>query len=675
MKKFTLYALQTFTLLLYFSITGISQISIENFKNVKIENTEINSDRLDFSPTFYQNGLVFISSRAEFGSRDEKIDETFFKMYYAPFDSYGNPHDVQVFSVELDSPFHEGPVSFNEKGDVMYFTQNSQENGFSKASTSGNVKLQIYKARKTEFGWTDVESLSFNSLNYSVVHPSLSKDGNYLFFASDMPGGFGGMDIYYSKRLAEGIWSKPNNLGKSINSASQEVFPNIHASGKLFFTSDRKGGFGGLDVYMSEGEFDEWGKALNLGSTINSAQDDLGLILNDAGTEGFFTSSRAGGLGKDDIYNVKLEGNRFAQSGKVSTKIKVFDYASNQLMPDVRVRIFEKVNTRIYKGNQYYDAVLVPATSNSNELAVKVISSKNRNVIIPDMLSNLNGEIQFEHDVNKEYVLEFYKDGYQTEEITYVKPTRSGNANLMIQMIQANQYAEIRSVLRNNQTGLPIANAKVIVEGCGEIQELVTDNYGAYTYKMSQSGCDYKLDFYKQGFYSGKVVVHDVDEARTIEVGIDAVTIHQKHVANNNTATLQSGTVVVLNNIYYDYGKSSVRVGNSSELDLIANMLRKYPDMQVELISHTDSRGSSAQNQLLSLKRSESVKEYLIKQGISRNRMIAIGYGEEVPRNNCIDGVNCSEQEYKFNRRTEVKVTKMRQPVAIHYNSDMFYNK
>src|SRR5690606_30884883 len=133
------------------------------------------------------------------------------------------------------------------------------------------------------------------------MHPSLSPDGMKLFFSSNMPGGYGGRDIYMSEKQGD-TWSKPVNLGPEINSEKDEAFPFFHESGVLFFASEGHSGYGGLDLFMLDLSTRTWGKVINLGKPFNTPQDDFGMIVNTEGTSGYFSSNRDGGMGKDDIY-------------------------------------------------------------------------------------------------------------------------------------------------------------------------------------------------------------------------------------------------------------------------------------------------------------------------------------------------------------------------------------
>ena len=248
-------------------------------KDIRLSNaSNINTEGMEFSPVLYGNGIVYVSRRKN-GPIDENTGQTFYELFYAESDPNGQPLKGQNFSVEINSHLHEGPVSFNRQGNEIFFTRSNQRLGLSKADKKGRVRLKIYKASKGYFDWENIEELPFNDNSFSCLHPALSADGKRLFFASDKPGGFGGMDIYFVERTSRG-WSAPINLGPEINTPKNEVFPFSHESGTLFFASDGHEGLGGLDLFMIDLSDRKWGRVINLGLPFYSEKDDLGLVLS-----------------------------------------------------------------------------------------------------------------------------------------------------------------------------------------------------------------------------------------------------------------------------------------------------------------------------------------------------------------------------------------------------------
>jgi len=278
-----------------------------NDEDIMLERADaINSENLDFSPTFYKDGIVFVSSRKLTDNKKYKwTDEYFMNLYYATANENGDLDKVQSFSKMINSKYHEGPVAFNKSFDRIFFTRNDHLNGKLNKNKKGILKLGIFTALRDGEKWTEPKALDFNTTEYEECHPTITADGKLLYFASDRQGGQGGMDIYVAEFNA-GKWNEPRNLGPTINTPGNDVFPFIHDDGTLYFASDGWGGFGGLDIFYTKKEgTDRWTLATNMGQPYNSLKDDFGFVLNVLGTEGYLNSSRTGGKGKDDIYSFK----------------------------------------------------------------------------------------------------------------------------------------------------------------------------------------------------------------------------------------------------------------------------------------------------------------------------------------------------------------------------------
>jgi len=151
----------------------------------------------------------------------------------------------------------------------------------------------LYTSKKEDGEWSDPEKLSFNNVDYSIGHPSLSEDGSTLYFSSDMPGGYGGSDLYKSTYDGSN-WSQPVNLGSSINTPANEVFPHVDKKNKLYFSSEGHRTLGGLDVFVSEQVAGVWSSPINLAYPLNSSRDDFAILVNEDDTTGFVSSNRSG---------------------------------------------------------------------------------------------------------------------------------------------------------------------------------------------------------------------------------------------------------------------------------------------------------------------------------------------------------------------------------------------
>jgi len=223
----------------------------------------------------------------------------------------------QEFSVNITTRYHEGPVAFSKNGNQIFFTRNNYQNGQKKTNRKGDTLLKIYTATRNGTDWANIKELAFNSDDYDQCHPTLSADGLVLYFSSNKEGGYGGMDLYKSKYV-NGRWSEPTNLGPTINTAKNEVFPFIHQNGTLYFASNGHGGYGGLDVFSSVQPDGDWRTPVNAKSPINSLYDDFGFILDQDAATGYFSSSRPKGNGKDDIYRFSL-GKPMAKEAAIET--------------------------------------------------------------------------------------------------------------------------------------------------------------------------------------------------------------------------------------------------------------------------------------------------------------------------------------------------------------------
>ena len=262
----------------------------------------INSERTEFAPTFFGDILVFASSRndgAIVQRRHAWNKEPFLDLYKATSEEgeFGKPEALGIFN----SKFHEGPAAFHHRGNLAFITRNSSANGKRLKSSDGTVKTQIFMG---PIDGSELNPMPFSNAEYSDGHPAISDNGKTLIFSSDRPGGLGGLDLWMSV-LENGKWSEPQNLGADINTEGDEAFPFIDWYGKLYFASNGHPGLGGLDVLVAESVNDAWAGATNLGFPVNSSSDDFGLIWDRDHSRGVFASNREGGAGSDDLYTIE----------------------------------------------------------------------------------------------------------------------------------------------------------------------------------------------------------------------------------------------------------------------------------------------------------------------------------------------------------------------------------
>ena len=282
--------------------TEVSSLQKDDGK-YRVKHLDVNTDAEDFGTSYYKNQIVFTSSRTKNGMIKRNYNWTgqpFWDLYVSDVDS-GQLTNTQNFNKKINRRFHDGPASFGSNGTVMAFSRNNYKDH----TKDKVVEIQIWFCVNENTFWSQPSPFAFNNSEYSVGQPCLSTDGNTMYFTSDMPGGYGGADIYKTTKNNTGEWGKPENLGSDINTEGDEMFPFFQESNQvLFFASNGRFGLGGLDIFIAEYSIDHFGKIYNAGSPLNSQYDDFALIVDDKMAKGYFSSNRVGGSGNDDIYGV-----------------------------------------------------------------------------------------------------------------------------------------------------------------------------------------------------------------------------------------------------------------------------------------------------------------------------------------------------------------------------------
>ncbi len=308
-----------------------------DFEHSKVKKTSFNSGYSDFSPAFYKDGLIFCSARNS-GKLSRFIYEYnntwFIDLYYVK-DSTSKP---TVINKRINSKYHEGPVALVPDQDVIYFTRNNFLNK-TKFSKDGVSKLKIYYASLKDGQWGEIQDFVLNNDEYSVGHPAFAS-ANVMYFASDMPGGYGGTDLYKTEKV-NGEWQKPVNLGPEINTSGNEMFPFVDRLGNLYFASNGHPGLGGLDVFYAPVSKAGFAEVKNLGRAINSPKDDFGFIIKN--NTGYFTSNRNGGSVNDDIFSFEVDRVK-------PINILAMDEAGS-LLHDVEIALYKTGETKAQVNN------------------------------------------------------------------------------------------------------------------------------------------------------------------------------------------------------------------------------------------------------------------------------------------------------------------------------------
>lgn len=383
-----------------FSLKNVTLEDIENIKpSFVLENLDINSAYSDFGPMFYKGDLVYSTTIDSSYFKTEKYgwnDQPYLNMQLGKIsETQSNVTFKERFGKDITTKYHEACIAFSPDEKTIYFTRNNY-NGKLKRDSKGINNIKIFSATASEnsdgtVSWKDVQELPFNSDDYSVGHPSVSKDGKKLYFVSDMPGTIGSTDIFVVDILGNNQFSQPKNLGEKINTTGREMFPYI-TDQALYFSSDGFLGLGGLDVFESrinDGSFDT---PANLGAPLNSNRDDFGYIVNEATNRGFVCSNRKTGKGDDDIYSFERSCNQAISS-------YVFDAISN------------------------------------NRIAGAMVTLKNANGIkVAETVSQLDGKYDFNNNVNcnTPYTIEVSKENYNNNTKAIVTANSSGKTEAVV---------------------------------------------------------------------------------------------------------------------------------------------------------------------------------------------------------------------------------------------------
>jgi hypothetical protein len=281
----------------------------------------------EFSPVFYKEGIVFCSNQIDNSVISYKDDQKgLFKIFFVEKKDSNDWRKPGILAREITSTFHDGPATFNENGDVIYYARNNFIDNSLKNINNASNKIGIYSAKFINGKWDSISPFQHNNPLYSFGTPALTPNGERIYFSSDMPGGFGGMDLYYCDRK-NNEWNNPINMGPNINTPKNESFPFANKSDKLFFASDGHNGFGGKDLYYTQEVNGKWLTPVHLDSTINSSADEYGLYTDSIFGQGYFSSNR---LKSDDIFSFNALPMKFAQCDTLKENNYCFTFYDEQ---------------------------------------------------------------------------------------------------------------------------------------------------------------------------------------------------------------------------------------------------------------------------------------------------------------------------------------------------------
>ncbi|WP_116105346.1 OmpA family protein [Lewinella sp. IMCC34191] len=513
----------------------------QEVKEYEVTAANFNSPGADYAAVSYDDRLVFTSDRAS-AAGDATYNWTG-RSFSDLFLVDPEVSDVQAFNPTVNSEYNEGTPSFSPDGSVMYFTRCTSP------EKRADAYCGIYRSERLGDGWSPAEKLPFVTPEANFMHPALSADGRRMIFSANLSEGWGGYDLYAVDLAADGQWGTPDLMNRAINTAGNEQFPYLDGD-TLYFASDGLEGLGGLDIFrtwpLDDGRY---AAPRNLKLPINSGADDFAYTImqrNGTGvgatTIGYFSSSRPGGSGSDDIY-------------------------------------------------AYTKTVLPPPP--------------------PDPTP-----IEYRNVLDVTVVEKIYED-----------PTDPTSRTLGLR---------------------PVPNATVVARVGEQSRTVATNEEGVLSLVLTD---DQRYEFRAErpdylaaeGRFSSRNLPRDPEAPE------------QRYELELEIEKIFPNREIVLENIYYDLDESFIREDAQPTLNELAELLRRNPDISIELGSHTDCRATDRYNETLSEARATAAVTYLVEQGIPAERLTARGYGETQPVADCICE-RCTEAQHQLNRRTTFRI-------------------
>ncbi|TDX02025.1 OmpA family protein [Dinghuibacter silviterrae] len=588
----------------------------------------VNTSGSDWGAVAYGRSVVFTSDSGR--TTDNSRNAGFFAAL-GGFPTGGPYQKVYVLDsggvsgfspVVNNERYHDGAVTFDRTGDTAWFSVTNTaalKDPGDKIQYKQGLKTVTINIRRLELWWTAKDSSGGwgmahpfaynNSALYSIGQAAIS--GPVLYFASDMPGGYGKSDIWYCLRQADGSWSVPVNCGPAVNTAEEDAFPYIGPDGTLYFASKGHVGMGGFDVFRATGSLSSWSDVRNLGYPLNSSGDDFYFTMRGT-SSGYVSSDRPGGSGSDDIYEFDVLKLIFpVRSGADLTYTEDApggEPAHVALVVNVPEEVVIAARTPVKK--------MAPAPGDSGgsepgDAPGGAPRPEKSAAVAPDPAV-----------------------AAAPDPVDAAAPSPAPGVRHLI----------LRTRVFDKLTGEPLAGAQVKVTG--DKRPTITGKTGV-VYRVIAPGSRYIDSAFKESYSTGEVVVST--EGGTT----DTVTL-EMYLLKAPT----KGDVFVLHNVYFDLDKATIRADAAAELDRVVAYMKQFPNISIDLSAHTDSRGNDAYNMALSIRRARSARYYLYKHGIAYSRMTAHGYGETRLVNGCKNDVPCTDEQHQENRRVEVKVLK-----------------
>lgn len=605
------------------------------FPKIKTEEFVHNSDADDSTPVMWGDKLVFSSDRAQGKAKKSGwTGRSFINLFYSIQNdtAFSSP---KVFSGKLvASNKNIGNPSFVDSTRI-FFTKNGVE-----LSRRNVYNLSLFTAESAGGNrWKNIEILPFSSKEYNFMHPAVSPDGKYLYFVSDKGGGEGGTDIWVSKRTKDG-WSRTKNLGMNVNTAANEGYPFIDKSGKLYFCSKGHPGYGGFDIFMTEqDEMGEWKKPINLGSPINSPRDDISIFINKKEGKGMFTSNRSGG--DDDIYLFEIL-DETKKEEKEPLGIPVMTKAE---MPVEEIKIVKEIKEE------------VAIVSKEEEVEKKKKDPKIKKEAQEEKITETEAVISISEDTHSE-ALE------KTEKVKVKKEKKKK----VIEIVQEEDIVEtkVEKVVREETIIIAVEDTKKVKTKKEKAPKVKKEKKQKEKVKKKEEKKETQVK--EEENSKGKEISLEpaivpetpilLEEPKEEKINLPDFYYLSEISKMTDNGTIQANQIFRLEDVKYDFEVYQVTPEIAKQLDIIADFLATNEKVKAEIGAHTESKGNDKNNLILSRYRAQAAVAYLKKQGIDKSRLTYKGYGEKEILNHCVNDADCSAEEHAYNQRLEMKILK-----------------
>ncbi len=610
----------------------------------------INTEYDEHSPVFSadESTLIFTSKRKSDIHKAMTDDGQYYEdIYITQKLTDGQWSEPKPISSLINNPGHEASIGLSPDGQELYIYRD--ESTFLNPR-DGNIYVSYLKGDE----WTMPEKILINT-KYNENHASISADGQELFFTSDRPGGYGGMDIYLSRRLPNGQWGIPINLGPKINTSKDEISPFIHPDGvTLFFSSKGHNSMGGHDIfYAIRDENGEWNTPTNLGYPINTPNDDAFYVPTPDGTRAYYSSEQTGGIGRKDLYMITLPKS---EEKLLTVMTGYITLGNNRLPENVTITVTDEQTQKVvgvYTPNSKTGKYLFILKSGKRYLITvetDVFLPYTEVLDVSDSVAyqKIERAIMLEpiniKNVQREYYYHFKANQTELsseEGLTFVKIAKIMNylPEFTAQIILpennvAPELNDIRAdIISENLTdkGVPLTRIQV-VNKANDKSPIVLKLYIVA---------------------NDSVQLPKLTTKTEVELKTDIPELKEKE------RTPEKLTIFP---IYFSFNKHICQT-NEENLNNLVNWLKKNKKAKVEVIGYTDDIGSDDYNMKLSKRRAEYVKKQLMERGIDKNRITVVAMGKKNP----VESNNTPEGR-QYNRRVEFRITNIKNPDIIMLN-------